>query len=309
MLPVREHRKKLCWLWDRVNAHNGLVSSLDTASGSGEQQLQSRRGTQSYLPHLALLSGARLTTSRKLFLQAVQEGWRAIPPFLFRKFFERGKWRWQQKKTKKEYIRKQIIAASRVYQNDLAGKVFLYVFGENYFEVVFQTDRFMHLTGVNSGLTARDFYKKAKKSQLTTEQFYFDQRHPYTGARKKLTCLPLLPALTNRLVCVVKELRTVTLVYKLGVTNLDFTIGLTENLDPLGNKLNDWFLPRTLRVKDKAIERSAHAEFIDFIFSKNATESCYHQMTFREENKTPPDAIKKFLSPELITQLYGPQQK
>ena len=73
-----------------------------------------------------------------------------------------------------------------------------------------------------------------------------------------------LPALTNSLVCVVKEMNTVTLTYKVGVTNLNFTIGLTENIDCMGNKINEWLLPRTLRVKDKAIENSAYAEFIDF---------------------------------------------
>lgn len=75
-----------------------------------------------------------------------------------------------------------------------------------------------------------------------------------------------LPSLTEELVCVVKDMQTLTLTYKIGVTNLDFTIGLTENIDFEGNKINDWFLPRTLRVRDKAIENSPSAEFVDFIF-------------------------------------------
>ena len=129
---------------------------------------------------------------------------------------------------KKDTIRKQIIAASHVYREHLAGKVFLYVVGESYFEVVFQTDRFMHLTGVASTLSAREFYQKAKKSMLTTEHFYFDQKHSYHNAKKKLPYLLLLPVLTNRLVCVVKDMRTLTLTYKIGVTNLDFTLGLSE---------------------------------------------------------------------------------
>jgi len=63
---------------------------------------------------------------------------------------------------------------------------------------------------------------------LTTEQFYFDQKHSYHNAKKKLPYLLLLPVLTNRLVCVVKDMRTLTLTYKIGVTNLDFTLGLSE---------------------------------------------------------------------------------
>ena len=175
------------------------------------------------------------------------------------------------KTDKKDFIRKHIVDASCVYRDNLAGKVFLYVTGDEYFEVVFQTDRFMHLTGVNSRLSAQEFYDKATDSKLTTGQFYFDPQHPYRGAKKKLLCLLLLPELTNSLVCVVKNMTTLTLTYKLGVTNLDFTIGLTENVDYNGNKINDWFLPRTLRVKDKSIENSDSAELVDFIFAKDAS--------------------------------------
>ena len=80
------------------------------------------------------------------------------------------------KTDKKEHIRKQIIDASYIYRDNLAGKAFLYVIGDEYFEVVFQTDRFMHLTGVNSRLSAQEFYDKAKESELTTGQIFFDSR-------------------------------------------------------------------------------------------------------------------------------------
>ena len=204
------------------------------------------------------------------------------------------------KTDKKEHIRKQIIDASCVYRDNLAGKVFLYVIGKEYFEVVFQTDRFMHLTGVNSKLTAQEFYDKATESELTTGQIYFDKEHPYHGAKKKLPCLLLLPALTNSLVCVVKDMKTLTLTYKLGVTNLDFTIGLTENVDFEGNKINDWFLPRTLRVKDKSIENSSSAEFVDFIFSKDASMDKYDTMAFSEGGQEIPETIKKLLNERLL---------
>ena len=172
--------------------------------------------------------------------------------------------------------------------------------GDEYFEVVFQTDRFMHLTGVNSRLSAQEFYDKAKESELTTGQIFFDSAHPYHGAKKKLPCLLLLPALTNSLVCVVKDMKTLTLTYKLGVTNLDFTIGLTENVDFEGNKINDWFLPRTLRVKDKSIENSSDAEFVDFIFSKDASLEKYDTMTFSGGSTTIPDTIKGMLTQRLL---------
>ena len=143
-------------------------------------------------------------------------------------------------------------------------------------------------------------YDKAKESELTTGQIYFDSAHPYHGAKKKLPCLLLLPALTNSLVCVVKDMKTLTLTYKLGVTNLDFTIGLTENVDFEGNKINDWFLPRTLRVKDKSIENSSNAEFVDFIFSKDASLEKYDTMTFSGGSTTIPATIKGMLAQSLL---------
>lgn len=66
------------------------------------------------------------------------------------------------KNIKDEQIRKQIITASEVYRDKLAGRVFLYVYGESYFEVVFPTDRFRHLTGVNSSISAQEFMTKQK---------------------------------------------------------------------------------------------------------------------------------------------------
>ena len=204
------------------------------------------------------------------------------------------------KKDKKDHIRKQIIDAACVYRDNLAGKVFLYVTGDEYFEVVFQNDRFMHLTGVESTLSAQEFYDKATDSELTTGQIYFTKEHPYHGAKKKLPCLLLLPVLTNSLVCVVKDMKTLTLTYKLGVTNLDFTIGLTENVDFEGNKINDWFLPRTLRVKDKAIENSKDAEFVSFIFSKSAADTKYSHLCYASNDAQILETIKSLLADNLL---------
>ncbi|MBR2286775.1 MAG: hypothetical protein IJ865_00930 [Clostridia bacterium] len=67
---------------------------------------------------------------------------------------------------KKEAIRQQIVRAAEIYSRELAGKTFLYVYGQEYFEVSFMTDRFLHLTGVQSKLSAKDFYKKARSKKL-----------------------------------------------------------------------------------------------------------------------------------------------
>ena len=68
---------------------------------------------------------------------------------------------------KKNAIRQGITEAEIVYFQNLAGKTFLYVCGDEYFEVSFPIDHFLHLTGVETRLSAKDFYNNAKKSILT----------------------------------------------------------------------------------------------------------------------------------------------
>ncbi len=200
------------------------------------------------------------------------------------------------KTDKKNMIRQGIIDSAEIYSQNLAGKVFLYVYGEEYFEVSFPVDHFLHLTGVETRLSARDFYKNAKKTILTNNQFYFDARHPYANAKKKLPCLKRLPELTNDMVCILKDMETLRIIYKLSVTNLEFTLGLTENTDNNGNKINDYFLPMTLRVKDSSVEKSSDGEVVDFIFAKDASISKYDTLLVEDKSKTIPDCIKHLIS-------------
>ena len=200
------------------------------------------------------------------------------------------------KTDKKNAIRQDIIYSAGVYSQSLAGKAFLYVYGDEYFEVSFPVDHYLHLTGVETKLSAKDFYKNAKKAKLTNSQFYFDARHPYANAKKKLPCLKRLPELTNDMVCILKDMQTVTIIYKLSVTNLEFTLGITEKTDDKGNKINDFFLPMSLRVEDTSVEKSNDGEIVDFIFSKDASVSKYDTLLVEDKNKTIPESIKHLIS-------------
>ena len=172
----------------------------------------------------------------------------------------------------------------------------LYIYGEEFFEVSFPVDHFLHLTGVETNISAKDFYKNAKKRKLTNNQFYFDVRHPYVNAKKKLPCLKRLPELTNDMVCILKDMHTVTLVYKLSVTNLEFTLGLTENIDRQGEKVNELFLPMSLRVEDSSVERSSEGEIVDFIFSKDASQTKYDTLLVEDKDKIIPDSVRHLIS-------------
>lgn len=200
------------------------------------------------------------------------------------------------KADKKNAIRQDLIESASVYSQNLAGKIFLYVYGDEFFEVSFPVNHFLHLTGVETYLSAKDFYRNAKKGKLTNSQFYFDERHPYANAKKKLPCLKRLPELTNDVVCILKDMQTVTIIYKLSVTNLEFTLGLTENIDANGNKINDFFLPMSLRVEDSSIEKSYDGEIVDFIFSKDASVAKYNILLVEDKYKSIPKSICHLIS-------------
>ena len=155
--------------------------------------------------------------------------------------------------------------------------------------------------GYHIGLGGVVTFKNAKKAKLTSSQFYFDARHPYANARKKLPCLKRLPELTNDMVCILKEMQTVTIIYKLSVTNLEFTLGLTENTDVNGKKINDFFLPMSLRVEDTSVEKSNDGEIVDFIFSKDASIAKYDTLLVEDKNKMIPDNIKHLISEKLYS--------
>lgn len=199
------------------------------------------------------------------------------------------------KTDKKNAIRQEIMDSAVIYSSDLAGKTFLYVYGNDFFEVSFPVDHFLHLTGVETRLSAKDFYKNAKKGILTNNQFYFSVRHPYANAKKKLPCLKRLPELTNEMVCILKDMQTVTIMYKLSVTNLEFTLGLTENLDNYGKKINDYFLPMSLRVEDSSVEKSTDGDIVDFIFAKDASKAQYGDLVVKDESKNIPDSVRHLI--------------
>lgn len=203
------------------------------------------------------------------------------------------------KEDKKKNIRDMILSAAKVYSEELAGKTFLYVYGHEYFELWFAKDRFAHLTGVNSRLSANDFYKKCISRKLTCSQFYFDREHRYDNAKRKLAKLQDLPVLTSTMICVLKDIHTLTVTYKIGITNLEFTLAVTEYLNQEGKHINNWFVPRSLRVKDKSLNLSSGGEIVDFIFSKNAEETLYSKLCFCDKGKTFPDEIKSIISRDL----------
>ena len=70
-----------------------------------------------------------------------------------------------------------IFRCATAYRNNLEGKNVLFVFGSNekcsFFETAFPSYNFQHLTGVDSDLTASQFYRASIDRRLTLGQFSF----------------------------------------------------------------------------------------------------------------------------------------
>lgn len=98
------------------------------------------------------------------------------------------------------------------------------------------------------------------------------------------------------MVCILKEMQTVSIIYKLSVTNLEFTLGLTENLDANGNRINALFLPMSLRVEDSSVARSRDGDIVDFIFTKDACMELYDTMLVKDDQKAIPGSIRHLIS-------------
>lgn len=81
----------------------------------------------------------------------------------------------------------EIIKAAKDYKQNLLGKTFLYVFENKHIEVMFKAKDFRHLTGIDTTLSAQDFFKQAHQGKLQASQIFFSARHPYKLAQKNQT--------------------------------------------------------------------------------------------------------------------------
>ena len=70
---------------------------------------------------------------------------------------------------------------------------------------------------------------------------------------------------------------------------------MTENTDKGGNKINDFFLPMSFRVKDSSVEKSNDGEVVDFIFSKDASVAKYDTLLVKDKSKIIPNCIKHLI--------------
>lgn len=174
----------------------------------------------------------------------------------------------------KSAILKKIHNAAKNYQRYLAGKTFMYVYEGKSIEVVFKNSSFLHLTGINTKLKAKEFYKHAKtKNGLKVQEFFFDKDHPYDLAEKKTDHLADLYRITNMEVLITEDVVTFTANYKIGIKDLQFILLCGENRDKHGKLIDDCLVPYSFRIEEIGNEKFGELYEVDLIFCKQTNES------------------------------------
>ena len=190
-----------------------------------------------------------------------------------------------------EQLRNDITTAAKIYSS-LASKSFLYVYGDKFFELAFPKRCFRHLCGVDSAYTAERFYNDAKNGRLDRAQIEFARQKGQSirGAKKKAEALKSLLRLLHEQVAILENVVTRTFKYQIGMTDLAIVLCLDKDtVTDTRNPLAGLYYPKSLRVDEKAIEKSETAEFANFVFAKELSlqESKYDELLFSDGSKLP----------------------
>ncbi|MCD8301325.1 MAG: PBECR4 domain-containing protein [Clostridiales bacterium] len=175
-----------------------------------------------------------------------------------------------------------IMAAAQVYKTKMVGYVFLYVFEGHTLEVVYRIRDFMHMTGVESNVSAEQFFKNAVKGSLKPDQVKFSNRHPYALSKKKVSQLENISLITNSDIFMLEDMQTKTFTYKFGITDLNFTVCLGQNTDKNGNAISKYFSVRSIRVED-SVSRADEAYEVQYIFSRKNDEKKYNTIMYADK--------------------------
>jgi len=205
---------------------------------------------------------------------------------------------------KKEQVRRNIISSARLYKERLVGKRFIYIFGDECFEMHFKTDSFKHLTGANARLSPNQFYMSASEGHLGGNQIFFNDRHPLSIAIRKTEGLRALDLFIKEELFVIKDLVTASATYPYALTNLDKSLLVVlDSTDATGDT---YYVPRSFRVKDRNIfdktsSQSIHA--VDFILSKEDVIRKYDTIHMQDKGKslsTLSEELKMKISDDLM---------
>lgn len=181
----------------------------------------------------------------------------------------------------KSQIIRRIHRSALKYKEIFVGNTYMFVFNNDYVEVMFKKSSFMHLTGVASCLKADDFYNHALTERgLRPGEIFFNEDHPYDLADKKTSILIGLGDITIKDSSVVMDIETKTFSYKLGVANLEFTVCLGDDKNSQGEKHGNCKVPYSFRVEGIENSKSDKIYSVSHVLKKKTGEKKYHILTY-----------------------------
>ncbi len=199
-------------------------------------------------------------------------------------------------------IVEKIKTAAILYKQNLVGKRFMYVFEGRYIEVIYKAENFKHLTGVDTNLSAKRFYKYAVKGQLAASQIWFSPQHPYSLCTRKVQHIGDVATMAGSECFMLEEIKTDTMSYKFGTTDLEFSLCLNKEIDQNGNEKGDCYVVQSLRDED-CFSKSDAAYVVTHIFSRQNDGKEYKEVLFIDDSsdiESLPEEIKSKISGELL---------
>lgn len=181
----------------------------------------------------------------------------------------------------KSQIIRRIHRSALKYKEIFVGNTYMFVFNNDYVEVMFKKSSFMHLTGVASCLKADDFYNHALTERgLRPGEIFFNEDHPYDLADNKTSILIGLGDITIKDSSVVMDIETKTFSYKLGVANLEFTVCLGDDKNSQGEIHGNCKVPYSFRVEGIENSKSDKIYSVSHVLKKKTGEKKYHILTY-----------------------------
>lgn len=196
----------------------------------------------------------------------------------------------------KSKIIKRIHKAALSYNQYFLGKTYMFVYDNQFVEVLFKKSSFLHLTGVDTKLNAKDFHTHASRNQLRPKEIFFSNEHPFDLAVQKTACLDNLYKLTVTNSMITTDIVTATFSYELGVTNLRFIICLGDDVNQEGRMVSNCKIPYSFRIENIHNDKYGELHEVTHVFMKNTSNKKYHALTFGDKNSMkdlPEEVLKK----------------
>lgn len=183
----------------------------------------------------------------------------------------------------KKRIVSAIVAAAKLYKENLVGKTFLYVFNDRYIEVEYLSSGFRYLTGVDTDLSAKDFYKKAVSGKLWCNQIYFSALHPYRLCEKKIAHIKDIVGLATSECFMLENVTTDTKSYQFATSDLSFILCMNRRESENGISKSSKFTVESLRDED-GFDRATDSFEVTHILSKQNDMPLYTDIVWIDRN-------------------------